>query len=47
MKKLGIEQFKQEVKSLKKEMSRIKEKNEILHQRWQCSKDMSIFTTRN
>ena len=37
-----------EVKALKKEMARIKEENEILHQRRALSKKaMAIFATRN
>ena len=37
-----------EVKALKKEMARIKEKNEILHQRRALAKKaMAIFATRN
>ena len=37
-----------EVKALKKEMARIKEKNEILHQRRALAqKAMAIFATRN
>ncbi len=37
-----------EVKALKKEMARIKEENEILHQRWALAKKaMAIFATRN
>ena len=37
-----------EVKALRKEMGRIKEENEILHQRWALAKKaMAIFVTRN
>ena len=37
-----------EVKALRKEMARIKEENEILHQRRALAKKaMAIFTTRN
>ena len=37
-----------EVKALRKEMARVKEENEILHQRWALAKKaMAIFATRN